>query len=88
MTRTQNYNATPRAQKKVVLYDDMNQKHFFPLYKDKDLGIGKEYQDLLIESWNDDDKRTSSTQLKRGIDQTMNDLYEAFGEDERSESSR
>lgn len=67
-----------------MLYDEENQKHFFPLYKDKDVGIAKEYQALLIDSWNDDDKRTSSTQMRRGMDQTMQDLYEVFG----SQSSR
>lgn len=36
---------------------------------------------MVIESWNDDDKRTSSTQMRRGMDQTMNDLYEVFGEE-------
>jgi hypothetical protein len=51
------------------------------LYKDKDIGIGKEYQELLIESWNDDDKRTTSTQLRRGMDQTMKDLKDVFSWD-------
>jgi len=46
------------------------------------LGIPKEYQDMLIESWNDDDKKTSSTQLRRGMDQTLQDLYDVFGADE------
>jgi len=72
--QTQNYQMTPRPQRKIVLYDEFNQKYFFPLYKDKDLGISKKYQDLLIESWNDDDKKTSSTQMRRGMDQTMQDL--------------
>ena len=81
------FNTTPRPQRKIVLYDEMNQKHFFPLYKDKDIGISKEYQDLLIDSWNDDDKKTSSTQMRRGMDQTMHDLYETFG-DGSSESSK
>jgi hypothetical protein len=56
------------------------------LYKDKDIGIGKEYQELLIESWNDDDKRTTSTQLRRGMDQTMKDLKDVFCWDESQSS--
>jgi hypothetical protein len=58
------------------------------LYKDKDIGIGKEYQELLIESWNDDDKRTTSTQLRRGMDQTMKDLKDVFCWDESQSSER
>jgi len=42
------------------------------------VGIQKEHQDILIESWNDDDKKTSSTQMRRGMDQTMHDLHEAL----------
>jgi hypothetical protein len=87
MQKPQILNTTPRPQRKIVLYDEYNQKHFFPLYKDKDIGIGKEYQDLLIDSWNDDDKKTSSTQMRRGMDQTMQDLHEAFGDDS-SQSSK
>ena len=78
---------TPRPQRKIVLYDEHNQKHFFPLYKDKDIGIGKEYQEMLIDSWNDDDKKTSSTQMRRGMQQTIQDLKDVFGNDS-SQSSR
>ena len=85
--RTQNTQMTPRPQRKIALYDEFNQKHFFPLYKDKDLGIPKKYQDLLIESWNDDDKQTSSTQMRRGMEQTMQDLYEAYGNDDFKHNS-
>lgn len=60
-SKEQTYNSTPRPQRKIVLYDQYNQKHFFPLYKDREIGIKKEYQDIVIESWNDDDKKTSST---------------------------
>ena len=34
---------------------------------------------MVIESWNDDDKKTTSTQMRRGMNQTMNDLAEVFG---------
>lgn len=73
------YKTTPRPQRHIVLYDEFNKRHLFPLYKDKDLGISKYFQDMLIESWNDDDKKTSSTQMKRGMNQTMQDLEEVFG---------
>ena len=36
---------------------------------------------MVIESWNDDDKKTTSTQMRRGMNQTMNDLAEVFGQD-------
>ena len=35
----------------------------------------------LIESYHDDDVRTSSTQMKRGMQQTINDLSDIFGFD-------
>lgn len=77
---SQNFlNTTPKPQRKIILYDQKNIRYFFPLLKDKDLGISKEYQDLLIESWNDDDKKTSTTQLRRGMDQTINDLFDVLG---------
>lgn len=62
------------------MYDENKQRHFFPLFKDKDLGISREYQEMLIESWNDDDKKTSSTQMRRGMDQTLQDLHDVFGD--------
>jgi hypothetical protein len=56
------------------------------LYKDKDIGIGKEYQEMLIDSWNDDDKKTSSTQMRRGMQQTIQDLKDVFGNDSSQSS--
>ncbi len=80
---SQNFqNTTPKQQRKIILYDQKDTRYFFPLWKDKDLGISRKYQDLLIESWNDDDKKTSTTQLRRGMDQTINDLFDVLGSQE------
>ena len=61
------YQKTVKPIRKIVLYDSNYEKHLFPLYRDEDIGANSQVRELLIESWNDDDKRTSSTQLKRGV---------------------
>lgn len=72
----QNQTIKHRLQKKLVLYDDDKHRYFFPLFKDKQVGIPSKFSKLVINSWNDDDKQTSGSQLQRGKDQTMSDLYD------------
>jgi hypothetical protein len=69
---------TPRPNRKILLFDDNRGKHLFPLVRDRDVGIDGKYQTIVIQSvhipfrqHNDDDKQTSSTQLHRGMMQTL-----------------
>ena len=41
---------TPKPVKKVQLYDDHREKHRFPLFNDKEVGIPLQYQNVVMET--------------------------------------
>jgi hypothetical protein len=49
-TLTMYTQATPRVIRKVLLFDEENHKHLFPLHRDRDVGFGTQYEKNLIES--------------------------------------
>lgn len=69
---------TPRPPRKIMLFNQHQEKKLFPLVRDRDIGVTSQYQNIIIESYNDDDKQTSSTQMKAGMGQTLKDLYGEF----------
>lgn len=42
----------PRPNKKILLYDQDSRKHLFPLIKDREAGIGTQYQNIVHKSVN------------------------------------
>ena len=41
---------TIRQNKKIMLFGEDNNKHLFPLMRDRDIGIASKYQDIVMES--------------------------------------
>ena len=41
---------TPQPIKKIALFDEEKNRQLFPLVKDKDIGMGTQYENLVIES--------------------------------------
>ena len=39
---------TPKPIKKIALYDEEKNRQLFPLMKDKDIGMGTQYENLVI----------------------------------------
>lgn len=54
----------------IVFFGNNRSKHFFPIYRDSDIGITGELQRKVHSSHHDDDKMTTTTQLGLGISQT------------------
>lgn len=52
---------TPRPQKKILLLDQMNHKHLFPLVRDREVGIATKYQHVVIQSVEIDECSTTMT---------------------------
>lgn len=78
---------TPKQVKKILLYGADRSRHLFDLVNDREIGIDPKYQNIVVESvhgliwqYNDDDRKTTSTQLQRGMLQTLEDLYEVIND--------
>jgi hypothetical protein len=41
---------TPRPNRKILLYNQAKEKCFFPLVRDREVGIGTKFQEVVIES--------------------------------------
>ena len=41
---------TPRPNKKIALYDQEKNRKMFPLIRDKDVGMGSQFENMVIES--------------------------------------
>ena len=41
---------TPRPEKKIMLFDQERRRQLFPLVRDRDVGMGSKFQNLVIES--------------------------------------
>jgi hypothetical protein len=55
-----------------------NKEHFYPLYKDEDIGVNLYWQTHMIESRVDEDMDTDNEQLKIARLQSIVDIREAI----------
>lgn len=59
----------------IIFFGSNRSKHIFPIYRDEEIGINGELQRRVHNSYHDDDKMTTTTQLGLAISQTCEDLF-------------
>jgi hypothetical protein len=62
----------------LTFYDDNQNKFFFKVYADDDIGFDSKYDDALIVMDIDNDTNTDEEQLEIGIDRTIENLRDTI----------